>query len=119
MLEIISYESQVKFSDTSSWKAAEYKFRVADHNEWRFERTLSDKVSSAPSHPLENENSTDEKCWRNDDDCFQIISPVGSGGNAPPIVSDKSEVKLNQGLGIFQNQDSAEDERIMIYLPLN
>ena len=60
-----------------------------------------------------------EKCWRSDDDCFQIISSVGSCGNAPPIVSDKSEVKLNQGLEIFQNEDSAENERIMIYLPLN
>ena len=40
-----------------------------------------------------------EKCLRNNDDRFQIISSVGRGGNAPPIVSDKLEVKLNQGLG--------------------
>ena len=33
--------------------------------------------------------------------------------------SDKSEVKVNQGLGIFQNQDSAEDERITIYFLVN
>ena len=27
----------MKFSDTSSWKAAEYKFRVAGHNKWRLQ----------------------------------------------------------------------------------
>ena len=39
-----------------------------------------------------------EKCWRYDDDWFQVISSVGSGGNA---ISQKSS--WTWGLGIFQN----------------
>ena len=81
---------------------------------------FSAKVAACTSVIREDSNVLQlaEKCWRNDDDFFQIISSVGSGGNAPPIVSDKSEVKV-KGLGIFQNQDSAEDERITIYLLVN
>ena len=82
---------------------------------------FSTKVAACTSLIREDSNVLllAEKFWRNNDDCFQIISSVGSGGNAPPIPSDKSEVNLNQGLKIFQIKDSVEDERIMIYLPLN
>ena len=63
MLEIIS-EMRVKLSSRThrveKRLSTSFEYLITTSGDFRScERTLRDKVSSAPSHPLENENSAD------------------------------------------------------------